>query len=173
MENKINIKIILLVALAVSIFFNFYSKNSNNKTALQYSRPDSITAGKPITQSATCKFLRVQNVTLEDRDNAASELANNTNAKIFFESNAQKEPNIVAFIDLDTNAPKLKGNAGQSNLIKVIDNQDTVSLIEEAPVEFGSIIVYTIFKKERVATWSKQYKLVNIPFGLMAMGYCD
>jgi hypothetical protein len=159
--KKNNLTAILVVALVVSLFFNFFrtSNNGGDIDIASYARPDSFTAGIPINQSATCTFPRVESASYQEG--------------IQFKSDKQEATISIAFIDLDTGKPKLKGNNGQSDLIKVADNEDTIAVIEESPARQGTINVFTIFKNERVATWTKQYKLLNIPFGSLAMGYCE
>lgn len=160
-QEKIDIKAVLIVILLISLFLNFFppAKSSSDIMIAEYSRPNSFSAQEVVTQSTTCSFKRVDSVSFKD--------------KISFNSDSQDQDVTIAFLDLDTKTPKVKGNNGQANLIKVIDSENNFTLIEEEPITFGTVNVYTIFKKERVATWTKQYELITIPYASLSMGYCD
>lgn len=136
-----------------------------------YTRPKSNGYNVPITLSATCYFQRFSSVKYKDPENS---FAASDTKKIIYESSEDSKPNIVAFVDLDKESPKLTANGGQGELLKVIDNDEMVAMVEKSPLQIGAnTIVYTIYKKEAVATWTKQYSLLTIPYAHVAMGYCE
>lgn len=143
---------------------------SKNET-FSYTRPKPNGYNIPITQSATCYFQRFSSVKFKDPEDP---FAASDTKKIIYESSEDSKPNIVAFVDLDKESPKLTANGGQGELLKVIDNDEMVTMIEKSPLQIGAnTIVYTVYKKEAVATWTKQYSLLTIPYAHVAMGYCE
>lgn len=68
----------------------------------------------------------------------------------------------------------MRGNGGQSDLIKIVDNKSIVTVIEKDPIMFGTLQSFSIFKNSGIGIWTKQYDLGSImPFDLVSMGYCD
>lgn len=144
------------------------AKEDNTQT---YSRPKTFLNNLPLTQSATCYFESVTSTTFENPDDPFADIEKRL---ITFSNEKQSKPNIVAFVDLDTPNPKLTANQGQGELLKIVDTPEIVTLIEKAPVTTGdNVIVYTIYKTDGVATWTKQYKLLTTPYALLSMGYCE
>lgn len=129
----------------------------------------------PITQSATCSFDRLNNVTYEYRSNindVGREADPGEVASIYYTSSIETQPNVVSFIDLDTDVPKMIANMGQDDLVKIYEDDDTIHLVEKGPISGGTLVIYTIFKKEGLAIWTKQYDFIGVPLGYMGMGYC-
>ena len=190
--NKERIKLItfslILVVVGGVIYLAFFKNTNNNNSGIpkekggtnnfiaSYERPESVIPPfLPITQSTTCSFNRINNISYEFRDNeneTGRKALEGEKAKIYYDSSVDSQPNIISFIDLDKKTPKMVANMGQDSLIKVYENEETIQLIEESTLPNGSIISYTIFKKDGIAIWSKQYSLLGIPYGLSAMGYC-
>jgi hypothetical protein len=100
-------------------------------------------------------------------------LINPEEGKIKFESLVQRTPNIITFVDLNTVNPKIKGNNGQADLAIIYNNDDQIVLVEKDILDVGTFHNFTIFKKEGIAIWNKQYKLVSSPYGFVSMGYCE
>jgi hypothetical protein len=189
--NQKNIIIgILVVVIVVLSYMIFFEPRSVNKSSLEekgsnqfiaaYDRPDSVLSGinLPITKSATCSFNRLQSAYFEFKDNKNDNAGRapssaNEMAKIYFETSIESKPNISAFIDLDTDNPKMTANMGQAEMVKIIDNEDSVVLVEKDTLSSGVLIAYTIFKKEGVGVWTKQYKLIGVPLVYSSMGYCE
>jgi hypothetical protein len=130
----------------------------------------------PITQSTTCSFNRINGVSFEFREKEGETgrvpRYSGDGGKIYYDSSVESQPNIASFVDLDTDNPKIAANQGQGNLIRIYEDGVTIQLIDSTPLNSGTVIAYTIFKKEGVAIWSKQYNLFGVPYGSMAMGYC-
>jgi len=167
---------ILLLSAGCSWFGQQEVKNSttpsNTRTeTFTYPRPKANSYNIPITQSATCYFQRFSSVQFKDPNDS---FAKDETKKIIYNSSEDSKPNIIAFVDLDTENPKLTANGGQGELVKIIDNDAMVAMIEKSPLQIGAnTIVYTIYKKEGIATWTKQYMLLTTPYAHVAMGYCE
>lgn len=129
-----------------------------------YERSEGILPPLPIEDSTTCTFNFIHNV---DYDEEAD--------KLNFSFSQQKNLISIAFIDLNTESPKSKGNNGQSELIKLRDDETSFLLAEATPLSNGTTIIYEIFKDENVATWTKSYKFPfgGPPLGMISIGFCD
>ena len=129
-----------------------------------YERPATTLPTLPIENSTTCVFDFTQSVDYDQATNNAH-----------FEFSEQSDPISIAFIDLDTDIPKSKGNNGQGELIKLRDDETSFLLIEAEPLSNGTTISYEIFKNENIAIWNKSYKIpfADVPFGLISIGFCD
>ena len=133
--------------------------------------PPSAFRNLPITDSATCKFNRTEAVVYEGKGGI---LSDPLEGRISFRAPfIQEEPTILTFVDLDKETPKIKGNNGQGDLIVAFNSEDEIVLIEKDILDIGTLHTFTIFKKEGVAIWGKQYKLVVNPYGFISMGYCE
>jgi hypothetical protein len=161
MKNKL-----LILFLIISIVTNlllFWKKGNEKKENIifEYDRhKDSYNL--PLTQSASCNFEK--DVSVEYPESSKT---------IRFTLNRNTQPINISFINIDTDIPIMRGNAGQDDLLKVVDNDDIVTMIEKSPLTFGTLQSFSIFKKSGVGIWTKQYDLFGTPFGLVSMGYCD
>jgi hypothetical protein len=156
---------ILIAVVAGGLVFGFMKYNSSDTF-----NPPSQMRNLPITNSATCRFERIDEVIYKGKDDI---LEDPLKGRIEFSSHTQKEPVIITFVDLDTDKPKLKGNNGQGDLLVAYNDDDQIVLIEEGILNVGTFHNFTIFKKEGVAIWNKQYKIIALPYGSTSMGYCE
>ena len=92
-------------------------------------------------------------------------------AKIDYKIGKQKNPITLTFANLSGQNPSMKGNAGEVPLTILKNNDEMMLLAEESA--FGDLFLYTIFKKQKVATWQKSYLLINSPYAMVSMGYCN
>jgi Na+-transporting NADH:ubiquinone oxidoreductase subunit NqrC len=174
---KNNTKYTLIILLIISLIINILllSNKRNNLLKIDKQENNILYSYKrikepinlPLSQSASCNFDKDVSVTFPEINNQLKD------KEIRFQFNKNTSPIGISFIDLDTNKPIMRGNAGQDDLIKIIDNEDIVTVVEKDPVSFGTLQSFSIFKKFGVAIWSKQYDLLGLPFGLISMGYCD
>lgn len=189
-KNKIFIAIIIAgIIISVSIYFSSNSskiitnmpiekeeKGPNQFIASYEREKSSIEPLIPITKSVTCSFNRINGVSFEVREKenevGHASYSENEKAKIYYDSSVESQPNTVSFVDLDTENPKMVANIGQDELIKIYDDEEIIHMMEKSPFNLGTVNLYTIYKKEGVAIWTKQYSLLGVPIGYMAMGYC-
>lgn len=183
-KNKIFIAIVIVgIIIGVSIYlssqnnFSDVEKRGSNQFIASYEREtSSIPPLLPITQSATCSFNRINGVSFEVREKenevGRAPYSNEEKTRIYYDSSVESQPNTVSFIDLNTKNPKMVANIGQDELIKIYDDNEIIHMMEKVPLNTGSINLYTIYKKEGVAIWTKQYNFLGVPIGYMAMGYC-
>jgi hypothetical protein len=79
----------------------------------------------PITQSATCRFKKGLAVSFErlktDEPNAPE--------RVYYSASDENEADTVAFLDLDTNAPKVQSNGGQASLKVLYKDGQMLTLI--------------------------------------------
>ena len=80
-------------------------------------------------------------------------------------------PWTVVFAGLDSDSPRFKGNLGEAPLVVLRRTSDTVWLAEVLPIR--GLNVWTIFFDSQIVILSKQYKLLDQPFGLLSMGRCE
>jgi len=59
---------------------------------------------------------------------------------------------------------------GDTPIMMLKNDEESIVLGEQN--SFGDIFTYTIFKKEKVAVWYKTYKMMDVPYGMLSMGYC-
>ena len=142
-----------------------------------WNRPASPLIKLPITQSATCKFKKSLNATF--RKNVSSTFAEkyipddpDESERVYYFVYDEDETDTVAFVDLDTNAPKVQSNAGQTSLQVIYRDAGMLTLIHAEP---SDTIVYTIFLNKGVVTLSqhKNSGIIGGPYGVLAMGYCN
>lgn len=160
---KKNWFLVAFVALVI-----FWISNSNESQAGAVTNPfkNLITAHDPLTPAlVVCRF----DVVADFHQNADTDGI--SDEEIEYEVVKQKEPAVLTFANLSTDHPVMKGNAGEVPLILVENNQDTILLAEKNAV--GDAFFYTIFKKKKIAVWQKAYLLINHPFALVSMGYCN
>lgn len=112
-----------------------------------------------------CEFKATSTYIYQNKQNPLS----NENRKVYY-STTEEKPTLVTFAGLSTKAPMIKGNNGDGPLTKIKDDSETIVLLEQNSM--GDFFTYTIFKKEKVATWYKAYPMINSPFGMLSMGYC-
>jgi hypothetical protein len=81
-------------------------------------------------------------------------------------------PNEVVFAGLDASTPSMKGGAGESQLVVVRRDSDTVWLMEQPPL--GGVNLYTIFRDTKRVIGSKQYRAptLDVVFALTWTGQC-
>ncbi|MBU1089383.1 hypothetical protein KKF38_01125 [Patescibacteria group bacterium] len=150
--------------LAIFAIFLLASCTPKDSFEFSYARPESVLPPIPVEESTTCVFDFIQNVDFDHESDSAN-----------FKFLEQSNPISIAFLDLSTDIPKSKGNNGQSELIKLRDDETSFLVAEAAPLESGTTIIYEIFKNENVAIWTKSYKIPfgGPPFGMISMGFCD
>jgi hypothetical protein len=80
-------------------------------------------------------------------------------------------PNEVIFAGLDSSTPTIKGDAGDTRLVVVRRDADTVWLMEQPPL--GGVNLYTIFRDIGRVIGSKQYRppTLDVAF-LTSIGRC-
>ena len=113
-----------------------------------------------------CEFKVITNFTYNNQKDTLSD----KDRKVAYQTTEQETPILITFAGLSTDNPMMKGNNGDNQLIKIKDDNESVVLAEKS--DFGDLFFYTIFKKEKVATWSKSYMLINTPYAHLSMGYC-
>jgi hypothetical protein len=152
----------LAFLLLISVGFNVYAYSATLSEGTWFSiKRSRESINLPLSQSANCSFNAESDVTYK-------------NGKVEFSDSKSSEPMNISFIDLDTDKPKMRGNGGQDDLIKIVDNAEVVTLVEAGPVGAGTLQSFSIFKASGVGIWTKQYNLAaQIPFGLLSMGFCD
>lgn len=151
------------LALIISVVANIYllsSKSPAQDTVFSFERQQAP-INLPVVQSTNCAFNAEMNVTYKD-------------GKVEYVNNKNDSTINISFVDLDTKNPIMRGNAGQDDLLKVVDNDEVVTMIETSPLAVGTLQSFTIFKATGVGIWSKQYNLGSVlPYGMISMGYCD
>jgi hypothetical protein len=183
--KKLDIKLVIIIILIVVIGMIIFLPNTKNKIIKvetgksqflgSYEDKSTIPTILPISQFATCSFNRLNNVSfsfLDEKNEISLTPVGKEKPKINYDSSVESQPNIVSFSDLDTKNPKMVANMGQDDLVKIYEDEETIHMIEKATLDSGTAVIYTIFKKEGVAIWTKQYSFLGTPYGYMAMGYC-
>jgi hypothetical protein len=81
-------------------------------------------------------------------------------------------PNDTVFAGLDSATAIMKGNEGESRLVVVRREADTVWLMEQPPL--GGVNLYTIFRDTKRVVGSKQYRppVPDVVFALTFIGRC-
>jgi hypothetical protein len=96
-------------------------------------RPVSPLIKLPITQSATCRFKKSLNATFQK--NVSGTFSEkyipdpDESERVYYFVYDEDETDTVAFVDLDTNAPKVQSNAGQTSLQVIYRDAETLTLI--------------------------------------------
>lgn len=175
--KKIFLLLFAIVFLGAGCRKDISDTPGSDKPIASYKREASLIPSQlPIEKSITCEFNRINHVSFEVREDenkiGSPPQSDIEKAKIYYSSSVESQPNIASFVDLDTKSPKIVGNNGQDDLIKIYEDEEVVHLITKGTLDFGVAIFYTIYKKEGVAIWTKQYSLLGFPVGYMAMGYC-
>lgn len=136
-----------------------------------WDRPTSASLKLPITQSATCRFKKGVAVSFH-RFNTEPPTAPE---RIFYSMSDEDESDTVAFLDLDTNAPKVQSNGGPASLQVLYRGGQILTLIHTAAApEPGDTEVYTIFLDRGVVILSQQQDAPQVgPLGSTLMGYCN
>jgi hypothetical protein len=145
-----------------------------------WNRPISPLIKLPITQSATCRFKKDLDVTFRknvsgfDRIFAKKYVPDDPNEpeRVYYSTHDEDETDMVAFLDLDTDAPKVQSNAGQTSLQVIYRDAEMLTLIRAEPLD---TTMYTIFLNRGVVTLSqhKNSAIIGGPYGVLAMGYCN
>jgi len=93
--------------------------------------------------------------------------------RMYYSASDEDEADTVAFVDLDTDSPKVRSNGGQASLKVIYRDEDMLTLVHTAE-EPQTVETYTIFPNKGVVILSQQKNEALIgPFGVMEMGYCD
>ncbi len=79
-----------------------------------------------------------------------------------------KENWSIVIAALDTDTPKMKGNMGESPLLILGRYSDIIYLAERTPL--GNMIYITIFTKQGIVTFSKQYIIAGQIMAYMCIG---
>jgi len=140
-------------------------------TLFVWDRPASPVPSLPITRSATCKFKKGVAVSfhrLSGEPPSAPE-------RIYYSADDEDQSDTVAFVDLDTDAPKVQSNGGQGSLEVLYKDARVLTMIHTAPApQPGGTEVYTIFLDKGVVILSQQQDTPGIgPLGTELMGYCN
>ena len=135
-----------------------------------WDRPKSPLLKLPITQSATCKFKKGFAVSFH-KFNTEPPTAPE---RIYYSMSDEDESDTVAFLDLDTDAPKVQSNGGQASLQVRSRDGKMLTLIHTAALPLsGGTEVYTIFLDKGVVILSQQQNAAFVgPLGTVLMGYC-
>jgi hypothetical protein len=135
-----------------------------------WDRPTSPSLRLPITQSATCKFKKGVAVSFH-RFNTEPPTAPE---RIYYSMSDEDESDTVAFLDLDTDAPKVQSNSGPASLQVLSRDGQMLTLIHTAALPLsGGTEVYTIFLDKGVVILTQQQNVALVgPLGTMLMGYC-
>jgi len=137
-----------------------------------WNRPiSSLPIKLPITQSATCSFKKGLAVGFHKK----LPLANDANGaeQVYYSTSDENEGDTVAFLDLDTNAPKVVSNGGQASLKVLYRDGQMLTLFHSSDPSTGTE-EYTIFLDKGVVILSQQKDAPLIgPFGVIEMGYCN
>jgi hypothetical protein len=137
-----------------------------------WNRPASPAANLPIGQTATCRFKKglaasFQKVSTKEEPNGPE--------RVYYMASDENEADTVAFLDLDTNTPKVQSNGGQAPLKVLYKDGKMLTLIHTAqrPLS-GGTEVYTIFRDKGIVIMSQQQDALDIgPLGVIEMGYCN
>jgi hypothetical protein len=165
------------ILITVGIFLGFvasfviqngsFSKNNNLVTESKETTPSFKDYGLPLSDDViNCEFKVTSNFVFENK----IDTSDRANRKVYYNTSEEKTPNLISFSGLSTETPRMKGNFGDEPLVILNNTPESITLATQNA--FGEIFIYNIFKEERVATWYKSYKLADLPFSLLSMGYC-
>lgn len=90
--------------------------------------------------------------------------------QISTESNVDINSTKLTFVDLNSDSPYMIGNMGDKVELIKIDSGNIIYLLEHTSL--GYINVFTLFRDKNIMIMSKQYELLDFPFGLIMMGDC-
>ncbi len=164
--NKSLVGVVIVVLLVGGYFY--FSKNQSSKTGGEQATTASFQDnGQKLSEDIiNCEFKITSDFVYKNQKDAWSD----ENRKVYYETSDSETPNLITFAGLSTKEPKIKGNQGDSPVIMLKNDTDSIVLVEQNA--FGDMFTYTIFKQEKVAVWHKAYKLVKAPYALLSMGYC-
>jgi len=166
-SNKTEIMVFIILVIAVVGYFYFSKDQKSFTGGKQATTPSFTDYGQPLSEDMiNCEFKVISSFVYGNKKDTLSE----ENRKVYYETSEESKPNLITFAGLSTEEPKMKGNLGDTPLAVLKNDAESIVLAEQNA--FGEMFVYTIFKKERVATWYKAYKLVATPYGMISMGYC-
>lgn len=81
------------------------------------------------------------------------------------------EPLVLMFANLDDDFPVLKGNVAEVPLRRLSESDDGVLyLAEQTP--YGHLFYYTIYREQKMATYSKDFLLNGEPQSFKMTGAC-
>jgi hypothetical protein len=173
---KITLSILAFCALAMLGCSKPSAKEASvstgsNDNLFVWDRPASPLPNLPITRSATCRFkkgIAVSFHRLSTEPPTAPE-------RIFYSADDEDESDTVAFVDLDTDTPKVQSNGGQGLLRVLYKDARMLTLTHTAAAPSpGGTEVYTIFLDKGVVILSQQQDAPLIgPLGATLMGYCN
>src|SRR5580698_6085821 len=125
----------------------------SNDNLFVWDRPTSPVVKLPITQSATCRFKKGVAVSFH----RFSTEPPTAPERIYYSMSDEDEADKVAFFDLDTDAPKVRSNGGQSSLQVLYRGGRMLTLVHTADVPLsGDTEVYTIFLDKGVVILNQQ-----------------
>lgn len=158
--------LLIFVFIVISGYFYFFRNEGSFIDNTKETTASFTDMGQPLSEDIiNCEFKVISSFVYQNKKETLSD----KNRKINYITTDEK-PNLITFAGLSSKEPKLKGNMGDSPLTEIKNDNETIVLIEKNGI--GDIFVYTIFKKEKVATWYKSYKMLIAPFGMLSMGYC-
>lgn len=162
-----NIKTLFWIILVAIVGFFYFTRN---QTVLGPGYKTTTASfndmGQPLSSDiVNCEFKVISNFVYQNENEAWSD----KDRKVYY-STSEEKPNLITFTDLSSKQPKIKGNMGDDLLTRLKDDEDTIVLLEKNML--GDIFTYTIFKKEKIATWYKSYKMITAPYSMLSMGYC-
>lgn len=165
-SNKTGIIVLIILVVGVAGYFLFFKDQKSFTGGKQATTPSFTDYGQPLSEDMiNCEFKVISHFFYENKDEVSDK-----DRKVYYETSEESKPILITFAGLSTKEPKMKGNLGDTPLTMLKNDAESIVLAEQNA--FGEMFVYTIFKKERVATWYKAYKLVATPYGMISMGYC-
>lgn len=182
--NKLSLPATILIASIILGGFFYASQINKQRSIVRQQEIKSQASGVSETKKETsatfktydegalsddlvnCEFKVLSSFIYKNQKDSLSDVGR----KVVYETVEQETPVLLTFAGLSTENPMMKGNNGDSQLIKVKDDNESIVLAEKN--SFGELFFYTIFKKEKVAVWSKTYKLLSMPYAHLSMGYC-
>lgn len=152
----------LVVVIALVIIISMKSGGGQLENPFK----NSLTSDAPLSSDIiVCRFDVVSDFIKSENNDGTSV------SKIKYGTEKQKNPIPLTFANLSGTNPTMKGNAGEVPII-ILRNDNEVLLLAEQST-FGDMFLYTIFKKQKVATWQKSYLLIGSPYAMVSMGYCN
>lgn len=167
--NKFGIAILILVFCVIIYSYVTSNQNRTNNSSEQSTTASFTDYEQPLGKDIiNCEFKVTSAFTYKNDKDSLSE----NNRKVYYKTSVAPEDkkSLITFAGLSTKEPKIKGNFGDSPLSILKNDSETIVMAEQSLM--GDTFIYTVFKKERVATWYKSYKMLVVPFGMLSMGYC-